>query len=215
MAKPDAKPTDDPIMLLEAAANLFDLSEREIVTLALRGVFPRIKDGRLPLVETTRRYCKFLRDDLETDAARAAVLAEWMGVSEQTVRELAVRDVVVRRGRGLYALKASIRKYCDTMRQTLTGRGGEAQAATAAAERARLAKAQADKVELANALQRGALLDAGAVEAEWSGVLRAVRAGMLAVPSRCAARLPHLMAHDVAEIDAEVRAALVGIGNET
>jgi phage terminase Nu1 subunit (DNA packaging protein) len=44
---------------------------------------------------------------------------------------------------------------------------------------------------------------------EWSGVLRTVRAGMLAVPSRAAQRLPHLSAHDVAEIDAEVRAALV------
>jgi phage terminase Nu1 subunit (DNA packaging protein) len=39
-------------------------------------------------------------------------------------------------------------------------------------------------------------------------VLRAVRGGMLAVPSRCAARLPHLSAHDVTEIDSEVRAAL-------
>jgi len=30
-----------------------------------------------------------------------------------------------------------------------------------------------------------------------------VRAGMLAVPSRCQQRLPHLSAHDVVEIDAE------------
>jgi len=42
------------------------------------------------------------------------------------------------------------------------------------------------------------------VEAEWSGVLRTVRAGMLAVPSRCQQRLPHLTAHDTAQIDREV-----------
>jgi hypothetical protein len=36
---------------------------------------------------------------------------------------------------------------------------------------------------------------------------RTVRAGMLAVPRRVAARLPHLSKHDVAEIDAEIRAA--------
>jgi phage terminase Nu1 subunit (DNA packaging protein) len=148
----------------------------------------------------------------DLDEVRAVVLAEWLGVSEQTVRELAVREVVVRRGRGLYALKESVRNYCDTMRKSLTGRGGEAQAATVASERARLAKAQADKVELANARARGALLDARAVEAEWSGVLRTVRAGMLAVPSRTAQRLPHLTPHDVAEIDAEVRAVLTEIG---
>jgi phage terminase Nu1 subunit (DNA packaging protein) len=52
------------------------------------------------------------------------------------------------------------------------------------------------------------------IDAEWSGILRTVRAGMLAVPSRCAARLPHLTAHDVAEIDAEVRAVLGEVGEE-
>jgi pimeloyl-ACP methyl ester carboxylesterase len=38
-------------------------------------------------------------------------------------------------------------------------------------------------------------------------------AGILAMPSRCAARLPHLTPHDIGEIDAEVRAALVELGN--
>jgi hypothetical protein len=64
------------------------------------------------------------------------------------------------------------------------------------------------------ARQRGSLLDAGAVEAEWSGILRTVRAGMLAVPSRVAQRLPHLTAHDVAEIDREVRDVLTEVGND-
>jgi phage terminase Nu1 subunit (DNA packaging protein) len=43
-------------------------------------------------------------------------------------------------------------------------------------------------------------------------VLRTVRAGMLAMPSRVAARLPHHSKHDVAEIDAEIRAGLGEIG---
>jgi phage terminase Nu1 subunit (DNA packaging protein) len=55
-------------------------------------------------------------------------------------------------------------------------------------QRARLARAQADLVEVKVAKQRGELLDAAAVETEWSGVLRYVRAGMLAVPSRVAQR---------------------------
>jgi phage terminase Nu1 subunit (DNA packaging protein) len=62
------------------------------------------------------------------------------------------------------------------------------------------------------AQQQGRLLDADAVEAEWSSILRGVRAGMLAVPSRVAQRLLHLTAHDVAEIDAEVRATLSEVG---
>lgn len=79
-------------------------------------------------------------------------------------------------------------------------------------QRARLARAQADLAEMKSARQRGSLLDAEAVENEWSGILRTVRAGMLAVPSRVAQRLPNLGAHDIAEIDAEVRAVLTEIG---
>jgi phage terminase Nu1 subunit (DNA packaging protein) len=83
--------------------------------------------------------------------------------------------------------------------------------AKATEQRARLASAQADLAELKAAERRGELLDAAAVEREWGGVLRTVRAGMLAVPSRIGARLPHLTAVDIDEIDREVRAALTEI----
>jgi phage terminase Nu1 subunit (DNA packaging protein) len=68
--------------------------------------------------------------------------------------------------------------------------------------------AQADLVALRVARQRGELLDAGEVAAEWCGVLRTVRSGCLAIPSRVGARLPHLTPGDVAAIETEVRAAL-------
>ena len=44
-------------------------------------------------------------------------------------------------------------------------------------------------------------------------MLGTVRAGMLAVPSRAGARLPHLTV-TIFEIDAEVRAVLSEIGND-
>jgi phage terminase Nu1 subunit (DNA packaging protein) len=87
--------------------------------------------------------------------------------------------------------------------------------AKATIERGRLAAAQANLAEIKAAKLRGSLVDAAEVEAAWGGVLRTVRASMLAVPSRCAARLPHLSKHDVAEIDAEIRAALVEIGTSS
>jgi phage terminase Nu1 subunit (DNA packaging protein) len=80
--------------------------------------------------------------------------------------------------------------------------------AKATEQRARLASAQADLAELKAAALRGELLDAGEVEREWGGVLRTVRASMLAIPSRVGARLPHLTATDIGEIDREVRDAL-------
>ena len=46
-------------------------------------------------------------------------------------------------------------------------------------------------------------------------ILSGVRARMLAVPSRAAQRLPHMTAHDVGEIDREIRDALSELSNET
>ena len=106
-----------------------------------------------------------------------------------------------------------MRGYCKHLRDLATGRGGEAAISSTTAQRARLAKAQADHVELKNRQASGELVPAAEVETAWSGVLRTVRAGMLAVSSRVAQRLPHLTPHDIAEIDREVRAALSEIAS--
>lgn len=63
--------------------------------------------------------------------------------------------------------------------------------------------------------KRGTLLDADAVAREWASVLRQVRAGMLAVPSRVRARLPHLTAHDAAVLDEELRQALAALADDS
>jgi phage terminase Nu1 subunit (DNA packaging protein) len=86
--------------------------------------------------------------------------------------------------------------------------------AKATEQRARLASAQADLAELKAAEKWGELLDAAKVQHKWGGVLRAVRASVLAVPSRVGARLPHLDATDLDAIDREVRAALTEIARE-
>lgn len=86
--------------------------------------------------------------------------------------------------------------------------------AEASEQRGRLAAAQADLAEIKAAKMHGELVEAAAVEIEWSGVLRTIRAGMLSVPSRVAARLPHLSKHDVAEIDAEIRVVLTAMAED-
>jgi phage terminase Nu1 subunit (DNA packaging protein) len=111
-----------------------------------------------------------------------------------------------------------LRKACAATASTCGGRhrsaASEASLATLRDERIRIAKEHADALALKNAAARGQMLDAAAVEADWSGTLRNVRAGMLAVPSRASARLPHLTPHDIAEIDAEVRAVLTEISED-
>lgn len=79
---------------------------------------------------------------------------------------------------------------------------------TLLAEKVRLSRAQADKLEIANAAARRELLPAAAVEAEWANVLRDVRAALLALPSRIGSRLPALTPHDIGVIEREVRDVL-------
>ncbi len=153
-------------------------------------------------------------DARDAKIVTAAALADLIGVSPRTVADLTKRGVMVKAGAHGYVLRKSVRGYVDYLRKSLAGRGGETGIATATAERARLAKEQADNLALRNAAMRGTLLDAAAAEREWSDILRMVRAGCLAVPSRAAQRLPHLSAHDLTEIDAEIRVVLTELGND-
>ena len=131
------------------------------------------------------------------DSVSAAVLADLIGVSPRSITDLAKRGIVVRAtaGKG-FDLRLSLRGYADHQRKLATGRGGESAINTATAQRTRLLQEQADAAALKNKRERGELLDAGEVEREWSAILAAVRAGVLAASSRVASRLPHLGRHD-------------------
>ena len=143
----------------------------------------------------------------------ADVLGVWLDLSVPAISGLARRGIVVRVGRGKYDLAESVQRYCHHLRGTAAGRGDAASVMGLATERARLAREQADSRALKNRALRGELIEASAVEAEWSNVLRGVRAGMLALPSRVQQRLPHLTAHDATVIDAEVREVLTAVGS--
>lgn len=138
--------------------------------------------------------------------ASSRVLAEWLGISVQAVNKHA-RDGVLHKSNSRYDLKASVLAYCRHIREVAAGRGGDEQP-NLTAERARLAKVQADSYELKNALTRGELVEVAEAEREWSDTLRTVRSCMLAVPSRVRQRLGHLTIADIEAIDFEVRNAL-------
>jgi phage terminase Nu1 subunit (DNA packaging protein) len=141
----------------------------------------------------------------------AAVLAELVGVSIRTIRDLSKRGIVVRKGPG-FARNASVKHYCAHLRDLATGRGGDSAIASTTVERGLLLREQRIAKQRENEIAVGKLLDADEVEAKWSTILRTVRAGMLAVPTRVAQRSPHLSVRDVSEIDKEVRAVLTEVG---
>jgi len=75
-------------------------------------------------------------------------------------------------------------------------------------EKERLTRLQADAQELKNAQIRGEMVEIAEVERQWQNILRVVRSGLLALPSRVASILPHLTRADKTAIEREVRSIL-------
>lgn len=133
-------------------------------------------------------------------------LADLLGLTTRTITELAARNIVVRVGPGRYVMRDSIQGYIAYLRNQANADGSLAQRrAEESAQRAKLLRLKVAEAE-------GALVPSSEVEAEWTGILRGVRARMLAVPSRFASMTPGMTAADVAALEAEVRLALVEAG---
>ncbi|RWR07709.1 terminase small subunit [Paenirhodobacter populi] len=135
-------------------------------------------------------------------------MCELLAISPAALSDLRKRGIAVRLGHDSYDLAASVSAYVTHLRGVASGRGGEEHTASLTAERARLAKEQADAQALKNAALRGEMVSASEVTRAWAEVLRQVRSRVLAVPSRIRSVLPHLNASEVASIDRELRTAL-------
>lgn len=140
-------------------------------------------------------------------------LCDLLGLTSGALTDLKKRGIAVHLGHDAYDLAATVRAYVQHLRGIASGRGGEEQALNLTGERARLAREQADGIALKNAALRRELVPAADVTREWGDLLRQVRAGVLAVPSRLRATLPHMTGADIAALDAELRATLTGIAN--
>lgn len=159
--------------------------------------------------------------DAETDTipalATESEMAQLLGITTSRVRTLARDGMLHRAVRGRFDVRKSLQTYVGDLRDKASrlgyAGGKHLGKSDLEAEKLRLAKEQADKIEIQNAAARGELVKSSEVERAWAAVLRDVRAAMLAVPSRCGATLPHLTAHDIAEIDREIRNALEGVSD--
>lgn len=141
-------------------------------------------------------------------------LASVFGVTDRLIRDFADRGLVKKTGRGRYLMVESVRLYTEHLRGIASGRGGEQNVLDLTAERARLAKEQADAQELKNAVARRELVVVTEVERGWQDILRKVRSRILACPSRIRSRLSHLTVFDGEVIDAELREALTELADD-
>lgn len=140
-------------------------------------------------------------------------------LTDRRVNQLVKEGVIPRSERGRYELvpvvQAYIRYLKDRAVKADASEGRESPALDLSLERARLAKEQADAQELKNAAARGEMLPAAEVERAWGDILGAVRARMLAVPSRLRQRIGHLTEPEVHAVDSEIRDALSELGSES
>lgn len=143
----------------------------------------------------------------------AKVVGDWLGVSDRTISDLAIRGQAKKVGRGQYDLRETVRLYTAHLREVSAGRGGSSQILDLTQERARLAKQQADGQELKNAQLRGELVAREDVVRGWQDILRRVRSGMLAVTSRVRQEISTIDAAQAAIIDREIRDALEALAD--
>lgn len=149
-----------------------------------------------------------LPDDSRT--VTAGELAGWLGLTSNRVSALARDGVLPRDADKAFDLKRAVAAYCEHCRLGATGRRADS---ALAAEKLRLAKEQADKIAFQNARARGELLDTREVATAWRGVVTDLRAGILAIPGRVAARLG-LDRKAAAALDAEIRDAMEAIADD-
>lgn len=125
-----------------------------------------------------------------------------VGVSQQAISSLVGRGVIDLEVSGGAALLA----YCSHLRETAAGRaaGGDLDLAE---ERAKLAKAQRERIEMANAVTRGELAPVVLIEEVLAKAGARISGIFDAIPGAVRRRVPSLSSEEIGNIEKEVAKA--------
>lgn len=122
-----------------------------------------------------------------------------VGISQQSVSELLIRGVLSQDAHSGEWLKS----YCSHLREIAAGRAASGDL-DLAGERARLAKAQADRVEMQNAITRGELAPVALLEEVLMATASKVVGIFDGIPGMVRRRVPRLTADEIDLIAIEV-----------
>ena len=137
-------------------------------------------------------------------------LADLFGISDRAIRDLVARGIIAKTPRGTFCLRDVVPAYTHHLREIAASRGHGAGNASLTEARERQAREKADQLALRNGQLRGELIPAAQVEARWVAITSAIRARLLAIPSRMATLSPL----DTAALSNEIRAALTELGRD-
>lgn len=132
-------------------------------------------------------------------------IAAFLGLSSARVRTLARDGVLTKAGRGRFDTRASVLAYGERLRAQAGRRDGGGD--DYKAERLRLIAAQREGQELKNAQAKAELVPSIDVQREWEALATDLRAALLAIPARVAAR-SGLSREAAALLESEMRQAL-------
>lgn len=119
-------------------------------------------------------------------------LADYLDISARMVRYLLEEGVFHKEANGKLDKDKCRIAYIRHLREQAAGRKSEHTEYDLIGERARLAKAQADKTELEVGTLQGKLLLAEDVLKEWQKLLAACKAKLMAIPTKCALQIVSL-----------------------
>lgn len=127
---------------------------------------------------------------------------EIVGISQPAVSDLLMRGVLSDGA----SLGDWLIDYCRNLREQAAGRAGSGDL-DLVEQRARLAAAQAEKVEMANAVTRGELTPTVVLEQVLAGAAAKIAGILDAIPGMVRRRVPQLTSGDIDMISAEVAKA--------
>jgi phage terminase Nu1 subunit (DNA packaging protein) len=142
-----------------------------------------------------------------------AAFAVETGMSPPRVSRFLKTGVIPTTAAGKVPMPDALHALIEHLSEVAAGRGGRHGVGDLTAERARLAKEQADGHALKNAIARGEYLAADTVRDDWDSAAGGVRSAMLAIPSTLPLMLPHLTRFDLEVIDRAIRDALTALAD--
>ncbi|MCC7041100.1 MAG: terminase small subunit [Burkholderiales bacterium] len=128
--------------------------------------------------------------------------ADLVGVSQQAISELVLRETLPRGGN----LKQWLHAYCGNLREQAAGRAARGELELAG-ERARLAREQADRIAMQNAVSRRELAPVAVLEDVLARLAAQVVSILEAIPIHVKRRVPALTVEDLALITEECNKA--------
>lgn len=146
----------------DAAARVLKLAPADLARLVDQGAVPRVSRDAYQLMPLVHGYLDHLRAEQDRIIQRPtqAEIAEHLDISDRRVRELAVEWGIDSREISLSAWRI---RYLRHLREQAAGRAAAGDL-DLAVERARLAKEQADRIAMQNAVTRKELAPAHLIE---------------------------------------------------